>query len=75
MINRRLILSSWRATRKQMPAASFAGYALEQAGGSIERARAFVPADGDDDFRGRVMDALDQVENEEMPLRASGERR
>lgn len=69
---RSALLSSWHAAKRQadrvggvtLNSTSWAGYAIEQAGGSVRMARAFVPDDATP-FWGRVRECLDRVEQEE----------
>lgn len=69
---REMLIGSWHAAKRQadqiggvtLNSTSFAGYAIEQAGGSIAMARVFVPDDATP-FWGRVRDCLDRVMQEE----------
>ncbi len=83
MSTRLMILASWRNAQRQvdvrgaitLTAASFAGYSLAVSGGDVEAARRLVPVESEL-FWVRVLEALNQVSNEEnVPLRAGGERR
>lgn len=76
MSTRPALLSSWHAAQRRadtsgavvLTAASFAGYALEQSGGQVHRARGLVPggdSGGDSLFWARVRSILDDVEREE----------
>jgi len=73
------LLSSWHAARRKadangavtLTAPSFAGYALEQAEGDAVRALESVPQEVEA-YWGRVRDALQEVVDEERPLRAVG---
>ncbi len=72
MATRDAILRSWQAARRQaessgavtLTAASFAGFALDRAGGDATRAHDLVPT-APGSFWARTHDALDQVTNEE----------
>lgn len=69
---RSALLSSWHGAKRQadrvggvtLNSTSWAGYAIEQAGGSVRMARALVPDDATP-FWGRVRECLDRVESEE----------
>lgn len=69
---RTALLSSWHAAKRQadrtggvvLNSTSFAGFAIEQSGGSVRMARALVPDDVTP-FWGRVRECLDHVESEE----------
>lgn len=80
MTTREMVLRSWWAARRQadvhgavtLNAASFAGFALEAAGGDVAGAQALIPAELES-FWGRTRDALAQVATEEEVSRRNRE--